>query len=169
VLTLFETVRFGHSRIPPSAILLVGPQVIPNLAKGRARACVSDLAEACDGRFTEHHARLARLLLDQLDDLGGRIDAVTALLDKAVSELPATPLESTQQAVDPTCASSRSGDREGRWTSPGSSEILGSTVTELLWHPEPRHPGPTRHPSSGEGERVNFTLSPAVHALAHRL
>jgi len=40
--------------------------VLAGLAKGRARANLKALAEAADGRFTEHHARLARLLLDQI-------------------------------------------------------------------------------------------------------
>ena len=34
------------------------PMVLAELAKGRARARLGLLAEACDGRFTEHHARL---------------------------------------------------------------------------------------------------------------
>ncbi len=33
------------------------PKALAELAKGRARARLADLAEACDGRFTEHHAR----------------------------------------------------------------------------------------------------------------
>jgi transposase len=65
------------------------PRVLAQLAKGRARARLAALAEAADGRFTEHHARLARLLLDQVDDLGVRIDAVTVLLDEAIAAVPA--------------------------------------------------------------------------------
>ena len=33
------------------------PMVLAELAKGSARARLGLLAEACDGRFTEHHAR----------------------------------------------------------------------------------------------------------------
>ena len=64
------------------------PKALAELAKGRARARLADLAEACDGRFTEHHARLARLLLGQLDDLGARITSLTTLLDDAITALP---------------------------------------------------------------------------------
>ncbi|MDQ2729978.1 MAG: IS110 family transposase [Actinomycetota bacterium] len=74
--------------------LIVGerdPEVLAGLAKGRARVRVSALAEAADGRFSDHHARLARLLLDQADDLARRIDEVTALLDQAIAAVPASP------------------------------------------------------------------------------
>jgi transposase len=63
------------------------PQTLAELAKGRARARRDALAEALEGRFTDHHARLARLLLDQLDDLTARIDEVTTLLDTAIAAL----------------------------------------------------------------------------------
>ena len=64
------------------------PMVLAGLAKGRARARLGSLAEAADGRFSDHHGRLARLLLDQSDDLAKRIDTVTALLDDAIAVLP---------------------------------------------------------------------------------
>jgi transposase len=64
------------------------PQVLAGLAKGRARARLSTLAEAADGRFNDHHARLARMLLDQSDDLARRITEVTALLDDAIAAVP---------------------------------------------------------------------------------
>jgi len=35
------------------------PKVLAELAKGRARARLGALAEAADGRFTDHHARLS--------------------------------------------------------------------------------------------------------------
>jgi transposase len=71
------------------------PKVLAELAKGRARAQLGPLAEAADGRFTEHHARLARMLLDQADDLAARVDAVTALLDEAIAAVPAAPAITT--------------------------------------------------------------------------
>jgi len=41
------------------------PTALAELAKGRARVRRSALRDALDGRFTDHHARLARMLLDQ--------------------------------------------------------------------------------------------------------
>jgi transposase len=64
------------------------PLVLAELAKGRARTRLDALAEAADGRFTEHHARLARMLLGQIDDLNRRIDTVTTLLDEAIAAVP---------------------------------------------------------------------------------
>jgi transposase len=63
------------------------PQRLAGLARKRARAKLADLQEALDGRFTDHHGRLARLLLDQIDDLTGRITTVTGLLDAALAAL----------------------------------------------------------------------------------
>ena len=65
------------------------PKVLAELARGRARTRRADLERALHGRFTEHHARLARLLLGQLDELTARINQVTTLLDAAINELPA--------------------------------------------------------------------------------
>jgi transposase len=64
------------------------PTALAELAKGRARARRDALQEALDGRFTDHHARLARMLLDQLDELTARIAEVTTLLDAAITALP---------------------------------------------------------------------------------
>jgi transposase len=77
------------------------PMVLAELAKGRARARLGLLAEACDGRFTAHHARLARLLLDQIDDLGRRVETVTRLLDEAIAVLAAPTTSPPTGALDP--------------------------------------------------------------------
>ena len=77
------------------------PSVLAELAKGRARARLKLLAEACDGRFTDHHARLCRMLLDQIDDLSNRIESVTALLDEAIGALEAPQGEVVSAALDP--------------------------------------------------------------------
>ena len=70
------------------------PKVLAELARGRARTRRAALQQALHGRFTDHHARLARLLLGQLDELTARIEQVTELLDAAISALP-TPTPAT--------------------------------------------------------------------------
>lgn len=64
------------------------PKVLAELAKGRARARRGDLEDALHGRFTEHHAALARMLLAQIDELSAHITAVTDRLDQAITALP---------------------------------------------------------------------------------
>jgi transposase len=65
------------------------PTTLAELAKGRARTRRAALREALEGRFTDHHAQLARMLLDQLDELTAHITQATDLLDAAISALPA--------------------------------------------------------------------------------
>jgi transposase len=77
------------------------PTILAELAKGRARSRRADLRDALEGRFTEHHALLARMLLDQLDELSARIDTVTALLDAAIAALPAAPADAVEAGADP--------------------------------------------------------------------
>jgi len=43
------------------------PTVLAGLAKGRMRAKHAALVEALTGQFDDHHAELARMLLDQID------------------------------------------------------------------------------------------------------
>ena len=50
------------------------PQVLAELAKGTLRTKIPQLVDALTGRFTEHHAFLARLHLDQIDTHTGMID-----------------------------------------------------------------------------------------------
>jgi transposase len=56
------------------------PGVLADLAKGRMRAKIPDLARALEGRFGEHHALMCQLHLDHLDHL----DAMIATLDAQV-------------------------------------------------------------------------------------
>ena len=77
------------------------PRVLAELAKGRARARRGDLERALHGRFTDHHARLARLLLDQIDELDAHISQVTALLDQAIAALPQVTLTTPPGTTTP--------------------------------------------------------------------
>ena len=73
-------------------------------AKGRARTRRAALVEASQGRFTDRHARLARMLLDQIDELTARIEAVTGMLDAAILALPAGPATGAVHPPAPTPA-----------------------------------------------------------------
>ncbi|MEU6722062.1 IS110 family transposase [Nonomuraea sp. NPDC046802] len=64
------------------------PRVLAELARGRMRTKNAALVEALTGRFDEHHAELARLLLDQIDTLTGQIDKLTTRIEQLLADLP---------------------------------------------------------------------------------
>ncbi|WP_435193138.1 IS110 family transposase, partial [Nonomuraea sp. bgisy094] len=66
-----------------------GPQRLAGLARGKLKAKHALLVEALTGRFDEHHAELARLLLDQIDALTGQIDKLTTRIEQLISAMPA--------------------------------------------------------------------------------
>jgi transposase len=72
------------------------PQKLADLARGTMRSKRADLVRALDGRFDDHHAELARILLGQIDHLTAEIDRLTARIEHLVHELPAP-----EQPVDP--------------------------------------------------------------------
>ena len=53
------------------------------------RAKRKELAEALDGRFEDHHAELARILLDQIDALTGQVDQLSARASELIAQIPA--------------------------------------------------------------------------------
>jgi transposase len=55
-------------------------QRLAQMAKGKMRSKIPDLAQALEGQFDDHHARLARSILDRLD----RVEAALAELDEAI-------------------------------------------------------------------------------------
>jgi transposase len=65
------------------------PQVLAELARGRMRVKRPRLMRALAGRFDDHHAELARLLLDQIDALRAHIDQLTLRIEQLIAELPA--------------------------------------------------------------------------------
>ncbi len=65
------------------------PKVLAGLARGRMRAKYPALVEALTGRFDDHHAELARILLDQIDQLTDQIDRLTARAEALIAANPA--------------------------------------------------------------------------------
>ena len=72
------------------------PKVLAQLARGRARAKISELAAALEGAefFTAEHAALLRTMLDRID----RIDAEITRLSQTIERLLAPWEEQLQQA-----------------------------------------------------------------------
>jgi transposase len=71
------------------------PQVLADLARGRMKARRAALIEALTGRFDDHHAELAAILLAQIDSLTGQIDQLTTRIGQLIPAMPAA------QGVDP--------------------------------------------------------------------
>ena len=65
------------------------PRVLAGLARARMRAKHDALVEALNGRFDDHHAELARMLLDQIDALSGQIGRLTARIGTLIAAIPA--------------------------------------------------------------------------------
>jgi transposase len=65
------------------------PRVLADLAIGKMKAKRAALIEALTGRFDEHHAELARMLLDQIDQLNAQIDTLTARIEELIGAMPA--------------------------------------------------------------------------------
>jgi transposase len=71
------------------------PKTLANLARGKMKTKHSALVAALDGRFDDHHAELARMLLDQIDALTTQIEALSTRIDELLAALPdAQPVDS---------------------------------------------------------------------------
>jgi transposase len=65
------------------------PRALAGLARGRMKAKRAALVEALTGQFDDHHAELARMLLDQIDALTAQIKRLTARVEELIAAIPA--------------------------------------------------------------------------------
>ena len=65
------------------------PGVLAELAYHNMRSKHAALVEALTGRFDDHHAELARILLDQIDTLSEKIASLTARVQQLIDAMPA--------------------------------------------------------------------------------
>jgi transposase len=65
------------------------PKVLAGLARGRMKAKHAALIEALTGKFDDHHAELARMLLDQVDALNVQIGKLTSRIGELIAAIPA--------------------------------------------------------------------------------
>src|SRR6266545_4809198 len=65
------------------------PRVLAGLARGKMKAKHTALVQALTGRFDDHHAELARLLLDQIDALDAQIGTLTTRIQELLAAIPA--------------------------------------------------------------------------------
>ncbi len=84
--------------------LIVGerdPGVLAGLARGRMKAKHAALVEALTGQFDDHHAELARMLLDQIDTLSTQIGTLTARIQELIVAIPAAQRVSADGTTGP--------------------------------------------------------------------
>jgi transposase len=82
---------FGVSGTEIMKALIAGqrdPQVLAELAKGRLRIKRAALVEALEGRFDDHHAEIAQMLLDQIEALTTQIERLTTRIDQLITAIP---------------------------------------------------------------------------------
>ena len=65
------------------------PEVLASLARGRMRSKHDRLVQALTGKFDDHHAELARMLLDQIDALSAQIGKLTTRIGELIAAIPA--------------------------------------------------------------------------------
>jgi transposase len=92
------------------------PKVLAGLAKGRMRSKHAALIEALTGQFDDHHAELARMLLDQIDALSAQITKLTTRIEQLIAAIPAA------QGVD----------ADGT-TGPGAGTGADAAVLPAVW------------------------------------
>jgi len=64
------------------------PRRLAQFARGRMKAKGPALIEALTGRFDDHHAELARMLLDQIDALSVQIQRLTTRAEQLLAAMP---------------------------------------------------------------------------------
>jgi transposase len=146
-LSTVATDIFGVSGRAMIEALIAGqrdPRVLAELARGRLGVKHTALVQALTGRFDDHHAVLARMLLDQIDALSGQIDQLTALIEQTIAAiLPPSPSASIPLGR-------RHHSNPLRWDRGGG---VGA------WPPQQRQRGPPNrraggHPAAG-GDRLD--------------
>jgi transposase len=86
------TDSFGVSGRAMLEALIAGqrdPKVLAELARGRLRVKHAALVQALTGQFCDHHAFVARMLLDQIDGLSDQIDQLTSKIQETITAIPA--------------------------------------------------------------------------------
>jgi transposase len=159
---------FGVSGRAMIEALITGerdPARLASLARGRLKVKYAALVEALTGRFDDHHALLAQLLLDQHDALHGQVLVLTAAIEAAIATLPQAeaPPASTEQCA-PLPAVARLDEITGIGPDAAASIIaeigLDMTVFPTAAHltswaklaPRTRQSGAkTRHGKTGKG------------------
>jgi transposase len=107
------------------------PKLLAELARGRLRVKHAALVQALTGRFDDHHAELARMLLDQIDALSGQIDQLTSRIEQTIAAIPAAQPSASGPGGGPGAAvqaASRSARSAPGAVDPETGEILAASL-----------------------------------------
>ena len=141
-LSTVATDTFGVSGRAMLEALIAGqrdPTVLAGLARGRLRVKHAALVEALTGRFDDHHAELARMLLDQIDTLGEQIERLTARIEQTIGAIPAAQPPAPAPGSGADAAASTRAETESAGSVPGhpDSDRVDPHTGELLAAPLP--------------------------------
>jgi transposase len=100
------------------------PRTLAKLAKGRARVKTDHLQEALRGFFTDHHATMLRMMLDNTDRIGAQIAELDREIEAAIAPFSAQ----AAQLCDMTGV-----DRVA------AAELIGEIGVDMSRFPTPQH------------------------------
>jgi transposase len=103
------------------------PKMLAELARGRLRVKHAALVQALTGRFDDHHAALARMLLDQIDALSGQIDQLTVLIEQTIAAIPAAQPAASGPGAAVQAASQSARSAPGA-VDPETGELLAASL-----------------------------------------
>ena len=128
------------------------PKVLAGLARGRLKAKRSELIEALNGRFDDHHADIGRVLLDQIDACTDKIDRLTTRIEALVADLGDPPPPSGREPSPPSDGVPVDADPDARGLStverldeiPGIAQraaqiIIAEIGLDMSQFPTPQH------------------------------
>jgi transposase len=107
------------------------PKMLAELARGRLRVKHAALVQALTGRFDDHHAELARMLLDQIDALSGQIDQLTSRIEQTIAAIPAAQPAASGPGRGPAAAvqaASQSARSAPGAVDPETGELLAASL-----------------------------------------
>ncbi len=94
------------------------PKALAGLARGKMKAKHAALTEALNGKFDDHHAELARMLLDQIDALTAQVGTLTTRIEELIAAIPAAQGADADGTIGP-----------GAGTGPGAARL--DAITRL--------------------------------------
>ena len=124
------------------------PRRLADLARGKMKPKHAALVEALTGRFDDHHAELARMMLDQIDVFSAKIAILTTRIEELLAAMEPEPGTGT--------------DTPGRGAGPGSDGAAELTTIERLDEIPGIGPGPRRSSSPRSGSTCPDSPPPST-------